>query len=161
MDKPQRTGFVSYAHGDARLVDRFLALMSPRCAILRDPEIEHWCDRRILAGARWEDEITRAIDTCDFGLLCLTPRFLASPYITAVELPALLERGVVIPVVLQAVDLERADLRGLQRLQLFRYRPPSTSEQRAFRDCAAANAERFCDELVAHMAARLRVPERV
>jgi hypothetical protein len=156
MPKPHRTGFISYAHADARIVDRFLDLMQPRCAILRDLEIDHWSDRRILAGEGWEAELTVAIDSSDFGLLCVTPRFLASKYATAVELPALLRRGMVIPVVLEDVDLALADLQGLQDLQLFRYRPPGSTEHRAFGDCAGASHGRFCDALVAQMVQRLR-----
>lgn len=155
MSKPQRSGFVSYAHGDARVAERFLELMRPRCAILRAFRIDNWTDRRILVGHDWEHEIRRAIDASDFGLLCLTPSFLASEYVTTVELPALLRRDVVIPVVLEEVDLALADLQDLGDLQLFRYRPPRTSDPRAFRDCSGANEARFCDALVTQMVQRL------
>ncbi len=63
-----------------------------RCAILREFEIDPWTDRRILVGQDWEQEIGRAIDASDFGLLCITPSFLASEYVTTVELPALVPR---------------------------------------------------------------------
>jgi len=155
MPKLRRTGFVSYAGKDAPIVERFLELMRERWAILRDLEIECWSDRRILAGDRWEDEIAAAMKKCDFGLLCVTPRFLGPNYATAVELPALLRRDTVFPVVLREVNLDTADLRGLRELQLFRYRPPGRSERRAFGNCAGPNAERFCDALVDDMVKRL------
>jgi len=126
-----------------------------------DHEINHWHDRRIVAGECRRDEIAAAIEASDFGLLCITPAYLASRHVTEVELPALLERGVAIAVVLEAGDFNGVGINDLHRtgirdLDVFRYRPSGTSEPRALADCAGASASQFCDALVARMAEQLR-----
>jgi len=153
--KVKCSGFVSYARADTRLVEGFVGLMKPRCIALRDVEFDHWWDRGILVGERWEQEIARAMAESDFGLLCLTPEFLASDFVARVELPALLAEGrMVVPVGIEPVDLERADLRGVEGLQLFRYRAPSGRSLRCFSECGPGNRGRFCDQLVGQMVDR-------
>jgi hypothetical protein len=156
MPVVRRTGFLSYAHADTALVERFLAPMRPRCTTLRDLELDPWWDRQILVGEDWKREIASAMDTADFGLLCITPSFLASRYVTEVEVPAFLaaERTIV-PVGLEPVDFGRADLKGLEDRQIFRYRRPGTPRQLWFAECAGINRARFCDALVAQMADRM------
>jgi hypothetical protein len=155
MAKIKCSGFVSYAHADTRLVEGFCKLMQPRCMTLRDVEFDHWWDWAILVGERWEQEIAWALAESDFGLLCLTPNFLASDFVARVELPALLaENRMVVPVAIEPVDLERADLRGLEGLQLFRYRAPGGRSPRCFAECGPGNRVRFCDQLVAQMVDR-------
>jgi len=150
------TGFVSYAHADAGLVERFLALMAPRCQILRDIEVDAWWDRQILVGQRWAQEIAAAMESADFGLLCVSPSFLASPYIAQVELPGLLGDGkIIVPVGLDRVDLDRADLRSLDELWIFSYRSPRGHGERWFSECAGPNTARFCSRLVADIRDRL------
>jgi hypothetical protein len=155
MAKIKRSGFVSYSHADTRLVEGFLQLMHPRCVTLRDVEFDHWWDRRILVGERWEQKIAWAIAESDFGLLCLTPNFLASDFVARVELPALLaEYRMVVPVSIEPVDLERADLRGVESLQLFRYRAPGGRSPKCFSECGQGNRARFCDQLVGQIVDR-------
>jgi TIR domain len=138
------------------LVERFLTLMRPRCITLRELELDTWWDRRILVGENWSAEIARALETADFGLLAVTPSFLASPYVTEVELPALLAgEKLTFPVGLEAVDLRRADLQGLEGRQIFRHHPEGTTRQLWFAECAGANRARFCDSLVAQMVDRM------
>lgn len=155
MPKLARSAFVSYARADARLVDRFLALMRPRLATLRELDVDAWTDRRIPAGSPWREEIAAAIDASDVGLLCVSYAFLASEYVTQVELPALLERKTVVPVAVEPVDVARADLHGLADLQIFRHRPNGSPAARAFSECGGANAGAFCTALVDEIASRL------
>jgi hypothetical protein len=70
-------GFLSYAHGDRRLVGRFRQLLSPRLEIARGLDFSVWWDDDILIGQRWDDEIRRAIREADFGLLLVSPTFLS------------------------------------------------------------------------------------
>lgn len=153
------TGFVSYAHADHRLVEQFLRLMGPRFQNVPGLAIDGWSDHRILVGEDWDEALTEALTASDFGLLCLTHEFFASRYIRTRELPALLAAGrIVIPVLLEELDLATTDLRGLEQLQIFRYRPPEGGEPRSFQRCAGANRGAFCNELVAQIVARLGAP---
>ncbi len=155
MVKLRMTGFVSYAHDDAPLVGDFLKRMRLRCTTLRDLDIGAWSDDRIVVGQRWAEEIAGAIESSDFGLLCVTHAFLASEFVGAVELPALLARDIVIPVMLEPIDIALTDLKGLEDLQIFRHRLRGTPERKAFSEFARTNRGRFCDELVAQIVARL------
>ena len=155
MAKPRMTGFVSYARADAPLVDDFLKRMRLRCTTLRDLDVGDWSDDRIMAGQGWAEEIAGAVEFSDFGLLCVTHAFLASEFVRAVELPALRAHDIVIPVMLEPIDIALTDLRGLEDLQLFHHRLPGTRDRKAFSELAGTNRGRFCDELVAQIVARL------
>jgi hypothetical protein len=156
MAKLARSGFASYARDDTLLVERFLRLMRPRCSTLRELELDWWWDQRILVGEGWEREIESAIETADFGLFCVTHSFLDSAYAIQRELPRFLDRGrVLFPVALEPIDFARADLKGLETLQIFRYRRPTAVKQQSFAECSAVNRVRFCDALVAQMTDRL------
>ncbi|MDZ4768858.1 MAG: toll/interleukin-1 receptor domain-containing protein [Chloroflexota bacterium] len=72
--------FISYAHQKG-LVD-FIDSLKHRLTMSSDP-IATWRDRdNILAGARWDDAIDRAIDSCDAMIVIVTPESNASPYVT-------------------------------------------------------------------------------
>ena len=154
MAKLRWTGFVSYARHDAALVERFLNVMRPRCTSLRDLEIELWSDRAILAGQDWAREIAAAAEAADFGLLCVSSSFLASPFVTEVELPALMAgERTIIPVALEPLALDLLDLKGLDPLQIFHLRPPRSARGLSFDECKGrgVNEKRFCDALVAEL----------
>jgi hypothetical protein len=162
MAKPVKTGFVSYAHDDAALVDRFVKVMRPRCATQRDVELRLWLDRTIVAGERWRREISAALADADFGLLCVSPSLLASSFITRIELPELLgEERLAIPFGLEPLNLEGLELKGLEALQVFHLRRPGESRGRSFDECRGVNAKRFCDELVGEIVRRLQAGGRL
>lgn len=154
--KPHLSGFVSYAHDDAVLAHTFLNLMSPRCNILRQCTLDPWWDRRLLVGQTWRSEIEAAIEVADFGLLLLSPSFLASPFIVGVELPGLLRRpgNLIIPVGLESIDLGRADLRELDHLQIFRLLLKGEPDPRWFSELGGNNRKRFCEDLLGQMVER-------
>lgn len=157
MTKQLRTGFLSYASADRAHVDRFLDIMGPRCLTLRDVTIELWRDRAIVAGERWEEEIMSALERADFGLLCVSPSFLASPYVADVELPRLMTGDrIAIPFALEPLDLSLLDLRGLEALQIF-HLDTARGRRRSFADCKEINELRFCDELLRQIVRRLAV----
>ena len=76
-----------------------------------------WRDNDILVGEKWHEEIQHALGRCDVGLVLVSPAFLGSQYIQDHELPEFVKGGdkPVIPVMLQPIDLERHDLKGLQQ----------------------------------------------
>jgi hypothetical protein len=162
MGKPVRTGFVSHAHADAALIDRFLDVMRPRCATQRDVELRLWSDRTIAAGERWHEEIETALADADFGLLCVSPSMLASSFATSVELPELLRaERLAIPFALEPLDLDGLDLKGLESLRVFHLRMRGAPRGRAFDECRGVNAKRFCDELVGEIVRRLHAAGRL
>jgi TIR domain-containing protein len=162
VTKALRTGFVSYSHTDAALVDRFVEVMRPRCMTQRDVELRLWSDRIIAAGERWRKEIVAALRNADFGLFCVSPSLLASSFIATVELPEFLrEERRAIPFALEPLNLDGLDLNGLESLQIFHLRRPGESRQRSFDECRGVNAKRFCDELVGEIVLRLHTAGRV
>ncbi|WP_157817376.1 toll/interleukin-1 receptor domain-containing protein [Candidatus Thiodictyon syntrophicum] len=163
------TYFVSYAHADQAPTGRLLDLLAPRLAIARGYRFRHWIDDRIAVGERWTDAIGAVLAGCDFGLLLLSPSFLASGFIRREELPTFIERisnpgggagseaetrirKPLVPVMLKPIPLDgSADLAGLDQLQLFRDR-----ERRAFTETRGHTADAFADQLVAAMLTKLR-----
>ena len=129
--------------------------MRPRCATQREVDLRLWSDQAILAGEGWDGAIEQAVQSADFGLLCVSPSFLASQYVTEVELPAFLSREqVVIPLALEPLDFARSDLKGLGERQVFRYRPHGSTRWLSFAECGGVNRKRFCDALVAQIVER-------
>ena len=78
--------FVSYAHADHDLLERFLANLRP--VILRI-ELDLWWDDDLKAGQKWDARIRAAVDASDIFVCFVTNDFLASNYIMREELPAI------------------------------------------------------------------------
>lgn len=156
-ERPSIQSFVSYSRADTDLAERFLDLLRPRCQILRDVEISLWWDRKLLVGEAWAAMLDQVMEAALVGLFLVTPNFLASEYVTEIELPRYLhEPGrVVVPVGLRRVDLRLADTKGLSDLQLHLLRPPGERQGRWFSDCRGENAHRFVDGLVDQLVPRI------
>ena len=98
--------FFSYAHQDEQMrneLEVHLAMLK-RSGLLRS-----WHDRRIVAGAEVDAEISEHLEIADVILLLLSPYFLASDYCYDREAQRALERhdegaARVIPVILQPCD---------------------------------------------------------
>jgi hypothetical protein len=151
---------VSYASNDSALVERFLAIARPRCTMHREFEIELWSDELLPAGTHWQRAISSTIEASDFGLLCVSASFLASRFVTEVELPALTaEQRIVVPFALEPIDIDRINLRGLQALQIFHLRGGGGARRRSFDECRGVQAKHFCDSLVGEIGQRLRRSE--
>lgn len=145
--------FVSYAHADA-LAEDLLERLWREAGPSRRYEYRPWRDNAILPGEGWDAEIRAALEASDVGLLLLSPAFLASSYVRAVELPALLGVRPVLPVLLARLDLQRHDLQGLERLQLFGL-PGSRGGLDSYAECAGQRRGRFVSTLFARMEQRL------
>ncbi|HEX8825948.1 MAG TPA: TIR domain-containing protein, partial [Archangium sp.] len=117
--------FISYAHDNKPLVEALVKELSTQFASSARYELLPWTDRDILAGERWHESIQKAIRDCDFGLLLLSPAFLASTFIGKHELPNFVgapdnpKIKPVIPVGLVPVSFGRQDLKGLGEHQVF------------------------------------------
>jgi WD40 repeat protein/DNA polymerase III delta prime subunit len=112
--------FVSYAREDADLQKKFLAKLQIYLATHSRFQFELWTDGEILPGKEWFTEIQKAMEGCDFGLLLVSPAFLASKFITKHELPALLQSKPVVPVALKPILFDGSqNLKGLDQRQIF------------------------------------------
>jgi TIR domain-containing protein len=125
------SSFVSYAHSDSADLQKLRTVLDPLFKTSARYQFSNWSDHQILPGEFWRREIEEALKKAQFGLLFLSPQFLASGFISRDELPKLLEKGMIVPVALHAIPFDGTiDLKGLQDRQIFR-----DSKGRAFEKC--------------------------
>jgi hypothetical protein len=75
--------FISYAHkNDEEIKDRLLVHLDPSVG---SGLIKLWEDRAILVGAKWRDEIGKAMDWVDEAIFLVSADFLASDFCNSVE----------------------------------------------------------------------------
>ena len=128
--------FVSYAHDDAVPKTDLLKRLQHRFDAARAFRFERWQDHDIVLGSKWHDEIQAAIQACDFGLLLVSPAFLASRYITGNELPQFIgtdgQPGKhMVPVALKPILFDGSmNLHGLQHRQIFHDAEDKAFQQR-------------------------------
>lgn len=105
MSQPIKV-FVSYSHKD----ESFKEELDIRLTLIhRKIPLEIWTDKKIKPGQLWDDKIKNALDNADVVLLLVSDYFLASNYITNIEIKKALEgfdagKTTVIPIVLRPVD---------------------------------------------------------
>ena len=136
--------FLSYAHDDRADVERLRSVLEPLLKTSSRFQFGEWSDHRILPGEHWRTEIEHALEGARFGLLLLSPGFLASEFITKEELPPMLAKPLVVPVELQRILFDGTmDLKGLEGRQVFR-----DAKGRSFDGCRTMPARRdFAREL--------------
>ena len=152
--------FVSYAHKDRTQVDQLLDLLRPRFKIAAGVHLRQWNDRMIPLGNLWREEIAAALQTCDFGLLMLSPEFFASDFISGLELPHFIQpqgddtaviHKPIVPVGVKPIPLNgSADLKGVQHIQIFR-----DDQGRWFSEARGHLRDAFADQLTAALLAKL------
>ena len=149
--------FVSYARANRDLAARFLEKFQEQAAPSKQFDYTFWRDNDILVGEKWHEEIQHALGECDAGLVLVSPAFLGSQYIQDHELPKFVKGGdkPVIPVLLQPIDLERHDLKGLQQAQIFRLDRPRFASSKAYGECSGSHRDQFALELFRQVEARL------
>lgn len=116
-----------------------------------------WQDTEILVGESWHQEIQCALAQCEVGIFLLSPSFLSSAYIRESELPTFIGNDAkpVIPVMLQPVNFDRHDLKGIEKHQIFRLDADGFKQPRSFGECKPHRQDDFVRELFNQVELRL------
>jgi hypothetical protein len=93
----QKTIFISYSRHDSAWLRRLRDHLDP---LLAGTTIKPWDDSQLEAGEEWESVIQNAIYNSCAAVLLVSPNFLATKFVTTLELPLFLaaakERGMLI-----------------------------------------------------------------
>lgn len=150
--------FVSYAHRNSALAQNFIERLDDVLAPSKRFEYSRWQDTDLILGDEWKAQIIKAIENCDFGLLLISPAFLASSFITKSELPKFVSgEKASVPVMLQPVDFDRHDLKGLEKEQIFRFAPKGSANPKAYAECRSHRRDAFVLELFRQIERKLEV----
>lgn len=150
--------FVSYAHRNSALTLNFIERLDDVLAPSKRYDYSRWQDTDLILGNEWRAQILEAIENCDFGLLLISPAFLASSFITKSELPKFVSgEKASVPVMLQPVDFYRHDLKGMEERQIFRFAPKGAAKPKAYAECRSHRRDAFVLELFRQIESKLDV----
>ena len=110
--------FISYSHKDEDIKGELIKHLTP---LKRMGLIKTWDDRKILAGAEWDREISENLNSADIVLIVVSIDFINSNYCYDIELEAALARHYegkcrVVPIIARACLWSQAPFAKLQAL---------------------------------------------
>lgn len=110
--------FISYSRRDADLRKR---LEDALTNLRREGVVKIWTDAKIMAGQDFAREIDSNLEKADIILCLISPGFIASDFINAIEVNRALERhdagkALVIPIILRPAEWRQTPLGRLQAL---------------------------------------------
>ncbi|HZH31875.1 MAG TPA: TIR domain-containing protein [Pyrinomonadaceae bacterium] len=109
--RPRDKVFICYSHKDSKWLQRLHIHLKP----LEKPGlIDRWDDTRISPGAKWRDEIKKAIERTRVAVMLISADFLASEFIIDNELPPLLQAAMsegvmILPVIISPCRFEKTE----------------------------------------------------
>ena len=108
--------FISYSHKDAEWLAKLQTALAP---YIWNRALNLWDDTQIPKGARWREEITKALAAAKVAVLLITMDYLASKFVREYEMPAFLEAAkaeglIILPVIVGACGYEVTPLREYQ-----------------------------------------------
>jgi len=145
--------FLSWSHRDLALKDDLVSRLTPSLSILRGVRIGWWEDSHLLLGDDFRTAIVGELGGCDYGVLLLSPSYVASAFITTYELPRFTgpaaDRGA-LPVALRPLPLDGSrELQGIEQQLIFRHRG------KAFSELSGAARDAFASELATQIRRRI------
>jgi hypothetical protein len=142
-----RSLFLSWCHDDHLAKDDLLKRLDVNLTILSGVTLNWWEDSHIRIGEEWRRRILARLRECDYGLLLLSPAFLASGFITEHELPFFVGPDALkgaLPVGLKRVPLDHSrSLHGVDSHQIFTHRPNG----RFYTETRGVERDRFAQDL--------------
>lgn len=81
--------FVCYARKDKDWVSRIETTLMP---VLCKTSCSFWSDEKIEVGSDWRAEVLRTLEASNVAILLVSPEFLASKFVSEVQLPRVIQR---------------------------------------------------------------------
>ena len=146
--------FLSWCHGDRRLVESLLDELLPALGMLADVAVEWWQYSHLTCGEDLLPGIVDRVDEADYGLLLLSPRYFRSSFIRDHELPRFAGPTAdrkALPVLLSPLPGFGPgwNLRGVERQLVF------TRSGRSYAEHSGGDRSRFANEMAVAVRARV------
>jgi hypothetical protein len=115
----QKKVFISYSRKDGEYLERLHVHLG--FYKIRDPSLDVWDDTSIKVGAKWLEEIRKALEDTKVAVFLISADFFASKFIAEEELSPLLEaadkKGInILPVILSASAFNKSALAQFQAI---------------------------------------------